>query len=54
MEAELPLKLRKRGFFIVDTDEKSIYTENDTPKIFSTKEEAEKFLKEKNINGYVK
>lgn len=54
MATELPIKLRKRGYFIVDKDDNSIILENDTPKIFLTKEEAEKFLKEKNINGYVK
>lgn len=54
MATELPLKLRKRGFYIVDTTENCIYTENDLPKIFATKEEAEKFLKENNISGFVK
>jgi hypothetical protein len=54
MAIELPLKLRKRGFYIVNTTENCIYTENDFPKIFATKEEAEKFLKENNIIGVVK
>ena len=53
MAANLPVKLRKRGFFIVKEDN-SIVLENDSPLVFNTKEEAESHIKEKNISGTVK
>ena len=42
MADNLPVKLRKRGFFIVREDN-SILTENEAPLVFNTKEEAESF-----------
>jgi len=53
MAANLPVKLRKRGFFIVREDN-SILTENEAPLVFNTKEEAETYILEKNISGIVK
>ena len=53
MAAYLPVKLRKRGFFIVKEDN-SIVLENETPLVFNTKEEAELYIKEKDILGTVK
>ena len=53
MDAELPVKLRKRGFFIVKEDN-SIVLENENPLVFNTKDEAESYIKEKNISGIVK
>ena len=52
MAANLPVKLRKRGFFIVKEDN-SIVLENDNPLVFNTKE-AESYIKEKDIFGTVK
>jgi hypothetical protein len=53
MAANLPVKLRKRGFFIVKEDN-SILIENEAPLVFNSKEEAESYIKEKNISGIVK
>ena len=53
MAVNLPVKLRKRGFFIVKEDN-SIVLENDNPLVFNTNEEAESYIKEKDIFGTVK
>jgi len=54
--ADLPLKLRKRGFIIVLRGENNVlYNDTGTdPLVFKTREEAEAYIENNNLNAYVK
>jgi len=52
--SNIPAGLRKRGFFIVDENNDVVCNDSGLPVTFKDKEDAEKYIKEKNINGFVR
>jgi len=52
--SDIPVNLRKRGFFIVDENNVIVCNEAGHPVTFKEKEEAEKYIKENNISGLVR
>ena len=53
-KSEITRYLQKRGFLIIDSNNKVLLDEKLYPLIFNSKEAAESYIKENNIVGTVK